>query len=223
MRGVGGTVLMCGAALREKFAPSYRRVEARRQLAEATFDREHNVDTAGVVRPGPEEVVGSNWSFGVNYQAVDPGPFLQALQVVPLPYEQFVFVDLGSGKGRAILMAAKLPFARVVGVEYCERLNEVARTNVSTFPARLRRCGEIEVVCADACEYELPLQPLLLFLYNPFEAPVMSRVVQNVVRSLTEHPRRVVVIYFTPSHADLWEQTGRFSKMQADPAVFDTG
>jgi SAM-dependent methyltransferase len=68
-----------------------------------------------------------------------------------------VFVDIGSGKGRVVLAASRLPFGRVVGVEISESLNEVARSNLAADTDQ-RRCGEIELVTADATEWEIPAE-----------------------------------------------------------------
>jgi predicted RNA methylase len=154
---------------------------------------------------------------------VDPSDFEEALNKVDIPREDFTFIDIGSGKGRTVLIASRLPFRRVIGVEYCPKLNEVARENVARFPISEKRCGSVEVVDADGGQYQIPNDPLVLFLNNPFGAPVMTRVVQNVVASFKRHPRRIVVIYFWPNHANLWEEAGIFNRLQGAPAIFDTG
>ncbi len=49
-------------------------------------------------------------------------------------------------------------------------------------------------MCADATEYELPGQPLVLYFYNPFLEPVMQRVMANVAASLEAEPRAAFVV-----------------------------
>lgn len=222
-RGIVNTVRLAGAMLVAKVRPASRRREAARIAADTAFDRQYGVDTGGNVRPALESVQGGNWIFGVSYQAVDSASFVEALNRVPIAHSEFTFIDFGSGKGRALLLAAGFPFKRIVGVEYCEELAEVARQNIHRFPPAAKRCRQIEVVSGDAAEFPIPAGPLVLFFFNPFGEPVMKKVVQNVVTSLRAHRRRVLVIYFTPYFDALWEGTGLFHRVQVSPALFDTG
>ena len=82
---------------------------------------------------------------------------------------------MGSGKGRA-LVAAALPFRRIVGVEFSPELEELARANVERFMRKSAYGGSIESVCEDATAYDLPPEPLVLHFFNPFEEPVMRDV-----------------------------------------------
>lgn len=222
-RGIINTVRLAWAMLLAKVRPAARRREAARIAADMAFDRQYGVDTGGNVRPAPGSVQGRNWIFGVSYQAVDTASFVEALNRVPIRHSEFTFIDFGSGKGRALLLAAGFLFKRIVGVEYCEELAEVARQNIRRFPTTAKRCGPIEVVSADAAEFPIPAGPLVLFFFNPFGEPVMQQVVHNVVASFRAHQRRVLVVYFTPYFEALWERTGLFQRLQASPAVFDTG
>lgn len=203
--------------------PRARRREMERCRQDAIFDRQYQVDTGGVVRPKPESVVGDNWDMGVSYQAIDANCFTSTLQSLAIEHSQFTFVDFGSGKGRALLLASAFPFRRVIGVEYCEELNEIARRNVANYPASARKCSDIAIITADATTFAIPEGPLVLFFYNPFGERVMARVVENVMASYREVPRQIIVIYDTPYFVELWKQTGIFKTLQEAPAILDTG
>jgi SAM-dependent methyltransferase len=187
------------------------------------FDSQNQVDTGGVVRPTPESVVGGNWDMGVSYQAIDPNCFTSMLQSLAIEHSDFTFVDFGSGKGRALLLASAFPFRKVIGVEYCEELNEVARQNVANYPASARRCSDIEIITADATTFGIPEGPLVLFFFNPFGERVMASVVENVMASYRESRRQIIVIYDTPYFVEQWKQTGIFKTLQQAPAILDTG
>ncbi len=88
------------------------------------------------------------------------------------------FVDLGCGKGRVLILAARRRFRRVVGVEIVPSLASTARWNVQR-PDALRRSHDIAVVEGDAGALPLPLGPLVLFLYNPFEASIVASVARR--------------------------------------------
>jgi SAM-dependent methyltransferase len=108
-----------------------------------------------------------------------------------------VFVDIGCGKGRALLLAAMFPLARVVGVERSAVLCEIARQNVQRGQSWLR-CPRVDVVCQDATQYELPQDASILFLYNPFSSAVVQQVLQRTQESLRSFPRSLRIIYALP-------------------------
>lgn len=221
-RGLIGTIPMCWWTLRSLFTPAARDVERRRAEVDAEFDQLNDVDTGGIVRPPSPAVMGANWAHSVRYQAIDPEAFTGALSSVSLPHPEFTFIDFGSGKGRALLLAARFPFRRIVGVEYCEQMNVIARRNLARVPESTRRCNHMEIIGGDAAAFPIPEGPLVLFFFNPFGEQVMRQVARNVAESFRQSPRRIVVIYFIPWFATLWEQTGFLRRLQEWPAIFDT-
>ena len=98
------------------------------------------------------------------------------------------------GRGAALLLASEFPFKRIMGVEFSDELSAIARENVASFPTEAQRCGDIEIVCEDAAEFELPVDPLVLYFYNPFHEPIMREVMRRVVESLDDDPRPAFVI-----------------------------
>jgi hypothetical protein len=170
---------------------------ARRRWAELDrgFDRLHGVDTAGIVPLQALEITSANKDLGHRYQATSPDGFRALMDAFELDVEQLTFVDLGAGKGRAMLLASELPFRRVIGVEFAPALCEVAKSNVERFSSPRQRCHEFEVVCADAAEWELPHEPILVYIYNSFEEPLMRAVLAHLSRSVSERPRRVLLAF----------------------------
>src|SRR3712207_2275466 len=82
------------------------------------FDRRNGVRTAGCVSLRELGVEGRSVAEGNHYEAVDPRLFRKVVGSLKIRHEDFVFVDFGSGMGRAILLAAEFPFRKVVGVEF---------------------------------------------------------------------------------------------------------
>jgi hypothetical protein len=222
-RGWIGTAKMCWVMMLAYLSPAGRRREARRRQIDAEFDEKYGVDTGGTLRFKPEDVVGENWALGGHYEAVEPSSFAEVLNHVQVPFSEFTFIDFGSGKGRSLLLASDFPFKRIVGVEFCPELNVVARENILRYPAAVARREQIEILDADATQYEIPDDPLVIFLNNPFGAPVMTKVVERVAESFQRNPRRIVIIYFWPFFADLWEKAGFLKRIPHTHAVFDTG
>lgn len=201
------------------FLPSYRDARAKQTTWGLEFDRRWGVDTSGIVLPDKSEVVGDNWLCGTRYQGIDPVSLEKALKQLAISYEDFTFIDFGSGKGRAILVASRFPFKKVIGVEYCPRLNTIARMNVRRFPANEKKCGELELICADAASYPIPDGALLVYLFNPFGKSVMKQLVGNVVQSLHDNPREIIVMYIYGVHANLWMESG-FQKDSGTPSIY---
>jgi len=182
------------------------------------FDQKHNVDTEGKMDLTYLDIESPNWIFGNSYQAVDTAELREMLEAADVPYEDFTFVDLGSGKGRALLLASERPFRKIIGVEFSQELAEVSRQNIRNYQDRARHCPDIEVIQQVAAHYVLPEERLVLFLYNPFSREVMARVVERACLSWQGHPRDLIVLYNTPDCADLWESTGLFECVKASAA-----
>ena len=55
-------------------------------------------------------------------------------------------LDLGSGKGRALLLASMYPFAHIVGVEVQPELDDIARQNIERFTNPASNANSIESI-----------------------------------------------------------------------------
>ena len=172
------------------------------------FDARFAVETGGVTHLSALHITGNNRRLGVDHIASDPDELEQALDSLPGDLKGLTFVDLGSGKGRAVLLASQRPFRRIVGVEFARELHEAARANLARFPRSGQRCERIELVCADAANYELPHEDLVIFMYNPFGLEVMRTIAARARESLRAHPRRVYVLYTNPFYAEAWTALG---------------
>jgi hypothetical protein len=205
-------------------SPAKRTAARARHTRDLEFDQKHGVDTGGSIPLSELDVETDNWIHGAMYQAMAPVDFGKVLEPFHIRYDDFTFIDFGSGKGRAILLASSLPFKKIVGVEFSRTLHEIALKNLDAFTARNEHCGGIESHCMDAVEYPLPVEPLVLYLFNPFGEPVMQKLVNNVVASLRLNPRRIVVVYSTPLQSKVWDSVNHFHKLSSSEALclYDT-
>ena len=165
------------------------------------FDRTRHVRTAGNVplaRAGITEPADSLF-----YMPARPWQVRHAIRAAPVgPASDYTYVDLGSGKGRSLFVAAEWPFREVVGVEFSRPLHERAVANVGTFRHHGRRCGPIRSAHTNAVDFAFPAGPLVVYLFNPFGADTMRRVLDNLEASLREQPRHVVVVLLWPKCGD---------------------
>jgi SAM-dependent methyltransferase len=126
---------------------------------------------------------------------------------------QDVFADVGSGLGRGLLVAARFPFRRLIGVEVSAQLNERARENLGHSRAP-RRCPEVHLVTADALEWEIPPDLTVAYLYCPFTGDVFTRFVEKLLDSVDRNPRPLRLVYNYPVEHNLLLRTGRFRPIE---------
>jgi len=154
------------------------------------------------------EAIGPSLEHATHYE---PTPVAQAealLDRSPLPAPSATFVDLGAGMGRVVVLAARRPFRAVIGVEISPALAEIARENLASLRDPRRVATDVKIVRADAREYVFPRGDLVVFLYNPFRAPVMSAVLANLAAS--DETRNVVLLYHTPLERAVIDESGNF-------------
>ena len=170
--------------------------ERRRQrYGDMEYDWEHRVNTTSGTVGWRARLLGL---FHSPYQPTDPALFREMMANLPIAFDQFTFVDLGSGKGRTLLMASEYPFRRIVGVELIAELHRAAEENIRVYHSATQQCKQIEAVLADAREFELPEEPLALYLFNPLPERALSEVLQRLKKSLKRVPRPVWVVYHNP-------------------------
>jgi hypothetical protein len=131
--------------------------ERRRQrYGDAEYDWEHRVNTTSATVGWHDRLLGI---FHSPYQPTDSALFhemLEALRQQAGDFHDFVFIDLGSGKGRTLLMASDYPFRRIVGVELLPALHQIAQENLSKYHSEKQKCFALESVCADALQFAFP-------------------------------------------------------------------
>jgi SAM-dependent methyltransferase len=135
------------------------------------------------------------WSLP--YQPSSEAILSRALQHVTIRHSDYVFVDIGAGKGLVLLRAAEYPFKSVIGVEFSESLALDAQENIRTYPNE-RQCNDVQCVCADATKFALPSEPVILYLFNPFQGELMDRMIENIKASLRQNPRDLWIVYINP-------------------------
>ncbi len=120
-----------------------------------------------------------------------------------------VFLDLGSGMGRVVFLAAlRYPFKRVIGVEVSRDLHNIAEDNIARNRSRFAS-RKVELICADVLEYAVPDDVTVVFLYNPFTGRVFQTVVERLVESVDRAPRPLRIIYSNPAEHERLVGTGR--------------
>jgi hypothetical protein len=187
------------------------------------FDIAHGTDTSGLIRGEDLPIGHHNRLWNTAYYGISPALLLHLINTLDIDHQRFTFLDLGSGKGRALLLASRFPFRRIIGIELSPQLSTIATANIASFSAPWQLCRNIEAYTGDATAIDYPAGPLVLYLYNPFLAPVLKRCLRNLAQSLAKEPREIQLIYINPAperfikrHAPTfrkqWEQTFAMSE-----------
>jgi SAM-dependent methyltransferase len=171
----------------------------RRRYGDAEYDWDHRVDTTSAAVCWRDRLLGV---FHSPYQPTESALFHEMLdalrELTHSDFHDFVFLDLGSGKGRTLLMAADYPFRRIVGIELLPALHQAAHDNLSKYRSESQKCFALESICADATDFPFPAEPTVLYLFNPFPESGLKRMILNLEQSLREHRRAVYVLYHNP-------------------------
>jgi hypothetical protein len=121
-----------------------------------------------------------------------------------------VFADFGSGKGRVVYQAARLPFGRVIGYELSDSLNDIARSNIERNRSRLR-CSDVELINADISTVEVPDDLTVAYAFNPVQGDLFRGLLARIGDSLDRRPRKLRFIYGHPIHPDEVTRSGHLS------------
>ena len=171
------------------------------------------VDTGGIEPLWKFKIRSPNAQFGVRYQAIDERELVDAVNFLHVETPQLTFVDLGCGKGRALLVASELGFGKVIGVEFASELVDIAKANL----AKMRIAGAV-VVHADAGDFQFPATDMVVYLYNPFSKEVLQRVLTNLRKCVCS---ALYVIYKAPRCAKLLDSCGFLRRVGCPPGVED--
>jgi SAM-dependent methyltransferase len=191
------------------------------------FDQLHGTDTSGLI---PGRVIARGTTAKVEeltaYYGVAPS-ILQGIldiwlqQTKPQPIQKTVFLDIGAGKGRAMLLASRFPFLRVEGVELSPALATIASANISLWQqdARAEALAPLRLYNADATKHPLPIEPTLAFLFHPFELPILRRFLRHVEKSLAAKPHPFDLLYINAEHNSLLDRHPAFTRVWMGPVA----
>ena len=196
------------------------------------FDLEHGTDTGGLT-PGPELKTGhAHDKHNTAYYGIAPSLFRRLIAQwkqtkPPHALGKYSFIDFGAGKGRAMLLASEFNFKQVIGVELHPELVKKCRRNLRIWDKKnkqsqaLQNIKPIHLIEGDATEFIYPEGPCLVYLFNPFGAPVLRRVLKAIekrkgdVDILYVNHERQSVIKSRSSFKQLWRGNIPMSSLDA--------
>jgi SAM-dependent methyltransferase len=184
------------------------------------FDRLYGTDTGGLI-PRAELVTGHpNDLYITAYYAVAPSILDGVLDVwlrsdPPYEIDRYTFLDVGAGKGRALLCASQHPFHQAVGIELNPAMAAIARANITAFEesANASPLAPLTLLEGDALEAPLPATPTLAFMFHPFEAPVLKRFVARVEQHFADRPGAFDLLYVNAEHHSILDRNPAFARL----------
>ena len=176
------------------------------------FDVEHGTDTGGLIIGADLASGHPSDRFIEGYAAVPPSRFRNILARWHASgalnrLAEITFVDLGCGKGRAVLLASELGFREAVGVELNPALAVTAQANADLWIAAGKARCPIRIERGDAAEFVWPAGPCVAFLFNPFSAALMRRLVDRMAAEFRDRPSDLEVLYYKAEHADAFSNS----------------
>ena len=170
------------------------KLDAHTQERSRLFDAEHGTETyrrLDVRVTEDAQRADAVWGYG----AVNHDFFREIFRAIPVPLKPFAFVDVGSGKGAAVLMASEFPFRRLIGLELTRELIDVARLNVRHFNVSTGAQLDPLWVHCDFFKWPLPDEPLLFFFNNPFPEQITIEALQALESAVAAHRHPVLLVF----------------------------
>jgi len=189
------------------------------QIEDVLLERRLGIRSRGALEPTALTVKTGNPRDGFTYVPTPAVLLRWILGIAQVDRHEFTFIDLGSGKGRAVIAAIRAGYRRAVGVEFASELDSIARENMVRANADT---GKVELVLIDASRYRFPDEPLVVYFNNPFNEQVMASVLTNLSESYVKHPRPIVAIYQQMRHEEPGHSTGNRELLTALPFLTRT-
>ena len=163
-------------------------------ISDLANERVYKIDTAGEISV---DDLGIQSPDAVEYSPIPFAAFKAAMAHLPIPINDGTFVDFGAGKGRVLVQAGTYSFRRVIGIELNKELVACAGENIQRAAGRTQ-CEDISIQQADATEFTIPPEVSFVHFFNPFRGETLSKVMSNLVGSLSESPRQLAILFANP-------------------------
>lgn len=116
-------------------------------------------------------------------------------------------IDLGCGKGRAMVVAAYYGFTEITGIEFAKELCEEAESNMKKIQTIFPAIGW-KVINADVLNYNIMPGDSVFFLFNPFVEETLDSFLVHLEDSCRLFPRKTWFMYASPLHAATLQKRG---------------
>jgi SAM-dependent methyltransferase len=176
-------------------------------IHEIRGDRHYRIRTTGEDELKGLEKSGIDISHATLYMPSSYNVLEKLMKEITKYPSNKTFLDIGCGKGRAMVVAAEYGFTRIKGIdfskEFCDYAGEVTKAYHSRNPS-----AEFTVIHAEASSYAIDPDITTIFLFNPFDEIITARLVENIQTSQSRNPRTIRVLYVNPIHKSSFLEKG---------------
>ena len=177
------------------------------------FDIKYRTNTTSHVRLKDLEIQSNNKERGVQYEPTNIIPLKKLFNNLKLPVHS-VFVDLGCGKGRVLLIASEFGFKEVRGIEFSYELCNIAKKNWSNYKRKIGVETTFQIIESDVVDYTIKNDENVFFMFNPFDEVVLRKILENITVSLKTRSRKIWFVYRNPKHINIIAKYGGFVKLK---------
>lgn len=157
------------------------------------FDKHYQLDTRSEVAIDDLDISQEDKTHADKYKPTRARYFRKIMEKIDVSRDG-VFVDVGSGKGRVLLLAAEHGFAQVLGLEISPTLCRIAEKNVEAYGKVRPNADSIKILCTNILDYPMDGSETVVFMYSPFDHSVTNRFLDMMRQSLKEKPRDLLLI-----------------------------
>lgn len=187
------------------------------QFVESQFDKAHKVDTVEKVPVEKLHMSDSQKEQAVFYEPSQMMEFGFVFSKLDVDFRDYTFVDIGSGKGKTLMLASWFGFKSIVGIEISPQLVETAQRNITAFnKSRKLEDDRISTVCSDAVSAPITEGPIVIFLFNPFHEDAINSFLNNLSESLYRDFRPTLIVYANPVCGELLDGKSWLKKIGSE-------
>jgi SAM-dependent methyltransferase len=183
-------------------------------LSDYWFDLRNGVDTRTRMLTSGVEIASDSKLHGHRYEPARVSILRMILpRLRTLAPQDATFIDIGSGKGRVLMLAAESGFKKVKGIEVSSDLCRVAVKNCAVYTSIVRSRATFNVIAMNAANYHPDQGDDVFFLFNPFDDTILDAVLNNIAQSVLRYPRTILICYYCPRFQKKIESDSRFHQV----------
>ncbi|MDB6368199.1 thioesterase domain-containing protein [Photorhabdus bodei] len=114
----------------------------------------------------------------------------KALISLPIEYSDFEFVDLGCGKGRAIICASNYNFSKITGVEIVESLALIAQKNINI----INKKNHIEIIQTEVNNYQFNENNVVIYNFDRFFDDQLKQLLGRLKTDIYDKGYKVLIL-----------------------------
>ncbi len=163
---------------------------------DTSFDKKFSTDTSGLISSRDLTIQDSiSRHSAIIYLPAPESVTVHMIKSINIPHRDFTFIDVGSGKGRIVLIASCFPFQAIIGIEISRQLHEIALKNIKQAVNPSKQCFNIHMHCMNALEFTPPETPVVFHFYHPFLPDILRPMLKIIGQSISQNPRPIYIIY----------------------------